>query len=104
MGGGGCLVFPRFWESAGTPPPRLPGGGGVRCLGLGFGLLRLVDHQHCSWAEAHCDTRAHVSSCGKSCLGIKKHLFRQGDHSNAGDDIRHRRELSQRPSCADVLL
>ena len=36
-----------------VPPP---GGGGVRFVGWVGGLLSLVDRQHCSWAEAHCDT------------------------------------------------
>ena len=48
--GGFVWVFSDFGESAGTPP------GGVRFFGWVGGLLSLVDHQHCSWAKAHCDT------------------------------------------------
>ena len=53
VGGWVCLGFPRYWEKCRYPPQ---GGGGVRFVGWVGGLLSLVDRQHCSWAEAHCDT------------------------------------------------
>ena len=49
--GGFVWVFPDIGKNAGTPP-----GGDVRYVGWVGGLLSLVDRQHCSWAEAHCDT------------------------------------------------
>ena len=49
------------------------------------GLLILVDHQCCSWAEAVC----------RLCLGMKKHFFFQVDHSKEGDKILHQQELNQ---------
>ena len=49
--GGFVWVFPDIGRNAGTPP-----GGGVRFVGWVGGLLSLVDRQHCSWAEAPCDT------------------------------------------------
>ena len=79
VGGWVCLVFPDFGENAGTHPA-----GVFRFFGWVGGL---VDHQRCSWAEAHCDTSVHASSCGKLCLGLKKHFFLQVDHSNGGDEI-----------------
>ena len=81
----GLSGFPPILGKVQVPPPQ----GGVSAFLGGWvgGLLSLVDHQRCSWAEARCDTSVHASSCGKLCLGMKKHFFLQVDHSNAGDEI-----------------
>ena len=54
--GGLIWVFPNFGKNAGTPQ------GGVSALSGGWVLLSLVDCQHCSWAEAHCDTFVMVTT------------------------------------------
>ena len=67
MGGWVCLGFPRFWEKCMYPPL----GGGWSALLAGWVLLSLVDRQHCSWAEAHCDTWEcchFVQPCFASCF------------------------------------
>ena len=63
VGGWVCLGFPRFWGKCRYPPL----GGGVRFFGCVGGLLILVDHQRCSWAEAVCWL----------CLCVKKHFLFQ---------------------------
>ena len=84
MGGWvGLSSFPLILGKVQVPPQGCP----LFWVGGWVGvLLRLVDHQRCSWAEAHCDTSVHASSCGKLCLGMKKHFFLQVA-SNTGDEI-----------------
>ena len=80
----GSSGFPLILGKVQVPPPQ---GGVSAFLGVwAGGSLSLVDHQHCSWAEARCDTSVHASSCGKLCSGMKKHFFLQVGHSNAGDE------------------
>ena len=67
-----------------------PQGGGVRFVGWVGGLLSLVDRQHCSWAEAHCDTGCchFVQTCFASrfCNGHHFHfsLYMVLKHGMAG--------------------
>ena len=68
-------------------PPPPPGGGCPLCWVGGWvgGLLILVDHRRCSWAEAVC----------RLCLGMKKPFFFQVDCSKAGDKSLHLKESNQ---------
>ena len=62
------------------PPPPHPLRGGVSFSGWVGRLLSLVDHQRCSWAEAHCDTWG-CCHFVQTCFALQ---FCRG-HSKAGD-------------------